>query len=367
MQLVALDDYADHAINLVMPWEGAWPPPEHELLIERNSLFLTGAAVGDTLLVEGPGGLQRTMPLAGLVHDMNQPPAQITGIPTAYVSRDTLPWLGLRRAFNVIYLRVADQLFDKAHIEQVALAAADRIDADGYTVTWIEVPTPGEHFSQEFLPTIILILGALALMTLVLSAFLVINVITAMLTQQTRQIGVMKTLGAEVNQVRRLYFVMVGVLGVLALLLSIPLGILGGQRFAVFMANQLNFDLVGIQLTGWVIALQILVGMLTPLLAAFFPINRAARMTVREAIQDQGVTGEATSETPMAARAKRLQEKLRSAAAAAPFVAQHLPPPRSPGAHADSAHAGRRCLHERAQRACVPLSHPGRDAAQSGL
>ncbi len=312
MQLLALDDYVDQAVDIVRPWTGAWPPPEQELLIERNSAFLTGAEVGDVLRIEMADGTQRTLPIAGLAHDMNQPPAQITGIPVAYVSRDTLPWLGLSRGFNAIHLRVADNQFDKAYIEQVALAASDKLAGSGETVFWTEVPNPGEHFSQEFLPTIILILGVLAVLTLLLSMFLVINVITAMLTQQTRQIGIMKSIGGKARQVRSLYFVMVAILGVLALILAIPLGVLGGQRFAVFMAEQLNFDLVGIQLVPAVLAIQIAVGLLTPLLAALFPVRRAANITVREALQDQGVTAEPVEETRLAALAKRVQDRFHT-------------------------------------------------------
>jgi putative ABC transport system permease protein len=312
MQLLALDDYVEQSVDIVQPWRGAWPPPEQELLIERNSAFLTGYDVGDILRIEMPNGTQRDLPIAGLAHDMNQPPAQITGIPYAYVSRDTLAWLGLPREFNAVHLRVADKLFDKPHIEAVAQDATDKVEGEGYSVFWTEVPNPGEHFSQEFLPTIVLILGVLAALTLLLSMFLVINVITAMLTQQTRQIGIMKSIGAQVGQVRTLYFVMVAILGVLALLLAIPLGVLGGQRFAVFMAGQLNFDLVGIQLVPWVLALQVAVGLLTPLLAAFFPVRRAARVTVREALQDQGVTAEPPHETRIASFVKRVQDRVNA-------------------------------------------------------
>ena len=311
MQLLALDDYQDQTSDLILPWQGTWPPGDHELLIERNSLALTGVEVGQELTIEMASGLQRTLPVTGLIHDMNQAPAFITGIPFAYVSRATLPWLGLSRDFNAIYLRVAQDATDKAHIEAIALDAADRVAEDGHTVFRTEVPTPDQHFAMEFLPTILLILGLLAALTLVLSAFLIINVITAMLTQQTRQIGVMKTLGARSRQVRSLYISMVLALGGLALLFAVPLGIWGGSRFAVFMARQLNFDLAGLQLTPSVIVLQIAVGLLTPLLAALYPIRRAARMTVRAAIQDQGMDSEPPPENRLNSLIKRIQDRLR--------------------------------------------------------
>ena len=46
-------------------------------------------------MIETSQGDQRLVPITGLAHDMNQPPAQITGIPYGYVTRDTMEWLGL--------------------------------------------------------------------------------------------------------------------------------------------------------------------------------------------------------------------------------------------------------------------------------
>src|SRR5690348_12176137 len=47
MRLEVIDDYHDIRINKVRPESGAWPPPRRELLIERASLGLTNANVGD--------------------------------------------------------------------------------------------------------------------------------------------------------------------------------------------------------------------------------------------------------------------------------------------------------------------------------
>ncbi|MBV7335536.1 ABC transporter permease [Chloroflexi bacterium TSY] len=305
LRLFALEDYQDHHVDIVRPHQGPWPPPERTLLIERNSLALTEAQIGDTLLLETEKGDQRPLRIVGLVHDMNQPPAQITGIPYAYVERDTLEWLGLSRNFNEVHLRVAENQFDKAHITQVAQAATDKIEESGYSVFWTEVPDPGTHFAMEFLPTILLILGILGVLALILSGFLVINVITAMLTQQTRQIGVMKAIGARAEQITILYLRMVLLFGVCALFISIPIGAFCARLFARFVAGQLNFDIDQFQLSPMILLLELAVGLLVPLLAALYPILVAARLTVREAVQSQGLEPPPPGENPIG---KRIQE-----------------------------------------------------------
>jgi putative ABC transport system permease protein len=295
VQLFMLADYEVNEVNRVLPYQGEWPPPDRQLLVERNSLFLTEAQLGDELLIETPDGRQRHLRIAGLAHDMNQPPAQITGVPYAYVTEKTMDWLGLPHQYNELHLVVAEGRFDKPHILTIAHQAADKMERSGFTVFWTEVPEPGQHFVEEFLPTILLILTALGVMALVLSGFLVVNVIAAILTQQTRQIGVMKAIGARTGSIAQLYLRMVLLFGLSALLLAMPLAVMGAQVFARFVASQLNFDLVRLALTPSVLGLQTLMGILAPILAALVPILAVARLTVREAIQDQGLdSGAAT-------------------------------------------------------------------------
>ena len=289
IQLFALEDYANNHVNIVRPWQGAWPPPDHQMLIERNSIGQTGVQVGEALVVENSLGDQRTLPIAGLAHDMNQPPAQITGVPYAYVTRDTLEWLGLSRSFNQLQILVAEGRYDKAHITRVAQAAADKLTRDGLVVAWTEVPEPGKHFVEDFLPTILLILTTLGVLALILSGFLVINVITALLTQQTRQIGVMKAIGARPMQIAELYLRMVMCFGLGALFLAVPLGALGARTYSGFIAGQLNFDLSGSGVQPLAVGLQVAVGILTPIAAAFFPVVATVQKTVREALSDAGV------------------------------------------------------------------------------
>jgi putative ABC transport system permease protein len=240
---------------------------------------------------------------------MNKPPAQITGIPYAYVTCDTLEWLGFPCRYNELHLVVAEGRFDEGHITQVAQAARDKLERSGYTILWTEVPKPGHHFAQDFLPTIQLILGVLGTLALVLSSFLVINVVTAILTQQTRQIGVMKAVGADSTQITALYLRIVLFFGLGALLLALPLGATGAYFFSRFIANQLNFDLVGLQLSPGILLLEVAIGLVVPALAALVPILQAARITVREAIQDQGLGTVGVAGT-VPARPARLHTRL---------------------------------------------------------
>ena len=310
LDLIALEDYEDNRVDMVRSISGPWPPPERQALVERNSLPLTGYQVGDSLLVENSLGDRRELPVVGITHDMNEPPAQITGVPYFYVSQDTLEWLGLPRRYNEVHLLVDGDRFDIEHVNRVAQAVTDKLEDTGVTVTWTEVPKPGEHWFEEFLPTILLIITSLGLLAVILSGFLVINVITALLAQQTRQIGVMKAIGGRPDQVAELYLRMVACFGVAALLLAIPLGAVAARGFSVFLAGQLNFDLGMVRPDARVIGLQVLVGILTPMVSAIFPVLATVRKPARESLQDSGLDADAGAPEGPLRRMMELQQRL---------------------------------------------------------
>ena len=80
-------------------------------------------------------------------------------------------------------------------------------------------------------------------MSLLLSVLLLVNTISALLTQQTRQIGVMKAIGAGTGQIARLYLGMVVVFGLAALAIAAPLAIWAARWIINLMAYLIDFTL----------------------------------------------------------------------------------------------------------------------------
>ena len=287
--LFALPDYENIAINKVEPQSGPWPPPRNALLIERNSLPLLEAEIGDAMVVELPDGRQRELLLAGTAHDINLPPARFINQAFGYVSFDTTQRWGYPRQYTSLSITVAENKDDAEHIQQVTDKVKDKLLSGGRAVSFTWVPTPGKHPADEILPAIFYLLGALGLLSLLLSGFLVVNTVSAILAQQVRQIGVMKTVGARSSQLIGVYLGTVLIFGLLSLLIAVPLGVAAAYGFTSFLASILNFDVVyeGIPLRA--LGLQVLVGLLVPLLAALWPVINGARITIREAISSYGL------------------------------------------------------------------------------
>jgi putative ABC transport system permease protein len=282
--LFAIPDYHDIRINQIRPVSGAWPPPSHALLIERAAMSFAKTAVGQRVLIELPDGKRRELPVAGIAHDLSQPPSFFVGKGYGYITFATLEWLGLPPTYNELYITVAEHEYDKAAIQHVADLVRNKIEKSGRQVFWSRVPTPGKHPVDQIVQAVMVLLGVLGVLALLLSGFLVINTIGALLAQQVRQIGVMKAIGACASQVRMLYLSIVLIFGLLSLVVALPLGALGAGGLSSFTAHLLNFDITSYSISPSVLALQLAVSLVVPLLAALWPIRHGTHVTVLEAI-----------------------------------------------------------------------------------
>jgi putative ABC transport system permease protein len=293
LQLNAIPDYNDITINKIHSETGVYPPPKHGLLIERASfaasLGLGDVKIGDMLTVEPPDGKRRQLLVAGSVHDMSQLPAFLNGAGYGYITYDTLEWLGEPRDYNQLMFVVKDDKLNQKHIEAVGKDLQDRMERSAIDVIFTLIFTPGEHPAQNFLNAFSYILGAIGILSLILSGFLIVNTLSAIMAQQVRQIGIMKSIGARTAQITSMYFVMVLIFGVLALLMAIPLGAFGAVGLASIFGGLLNFDVGGFHLNLRVVLVQMAIGLSAPVLAAILPIWRGVHVTVREAISEVGL------------------------------------------------------------------------------
>ncbi len=269
----------------------AWPPPKGSLLLERSALHLLDAramriGARSAAQIRMPDGKLREVAVAGLVNDLGPLPSNIQPIAYGYISFETLDELDEPHDYNRLYVIAAGNPQDRQAVERIITRVVEEVEDKGYPVFRAIVPEPGEPILGDNLNTVVLLLGALGVLSLALSAFLATNVIAAFVTQQIRQIGVIKALGGRVNQITRLYLQMAVVFGLLALFISVPAGWIGAFFLADFVAGQLDFDIVGFNLPPGVLALQAISAVLAPALAALVPILIGARITVREAISD---------------------------------------------------------------------------------
>ena len=265
----------------------AWPK-KGEILLETASAKWAGLTDGTDLQFETAGTSRPTLRVTGYVHDLNATIPIMTGRAIGYISYDSLPLLEEPAKANQLDV-VASPKMNEADLSRLAARLRDDVIAKrGVFVARTVVHTPGKHYIADILSAVSLLLAAIGILTLFLSGFLVINTISSLVSQQTRQLGVMKAIGARPGQLAAMYFVMVTAYGVGALLLALPLGALGGHWLVDFGAGVLNFRVSDYTTPTPILLLELAVGLLVPLAAASVPVIAGMRMPVRLALYSQG-------------------------------------------------------------------------------
>lgn len=290
LRLMGIDDFDDIRVDRFLPQEGSTKPGDREVLLERSGIGETGLNIGDTLVLERPDGKRRQLRVTGIVYAPTEPPAQFVGS-VGYVNMATMEWISGRDDFNQMLIVSAEQGDDQSHNEMVAEAVYEKIQKSGRNPSFPSVPVPNQHPLDQFIQGMVTVMGSLGVLAVFLSGFLVTNTISALLTQQIRQIGIMKSVGAQRIQIMQMYLALVLSFGVIALLIAFPLSRLVTRQFVDLVAGQFNFELTSYAIPLSVVLVQVGISLLTPMIAALLPVWSGTSITINDALGSEGGAG----------------------------------------------------------------------------
>ncbi|HKG54968.1 MAG TPA: FtsX-like permease family protein [Anaerolineales bacterium] len=283
-EIQTLPDFKSATINkLTLEGNANWPPPVNTVLLERSLQNIMN--VGDSIKVQLLNGDVHTLTVSGFVNDLSHLPSEISLSGLGYISLATADQLGFNNEYNQL-LVVFEDADTRSDVEVQTTKLVKDLEKAGYQVLSAPVPVPDKYFLGDNMTSVLFILNALGVLTLILSAFLVTSVMSAIMSQQIPQIGILKSLGGRINQTMSLYFQEVLLFGLLALLLAIPMGLIGAYFLADGVATGMNFNVTHFSLPAITLVLQAFSALLAPLLASLFPIVSGSRITIREAISN---------------------------------------------------------------------------------
>jgi putative ABC transport system permease protein len=284
IKLISVEDLGQVKINLLSGIEGKSSPDRRELIVSHDFLNSTGFQVGDEIQIELPDGSKQALPLVGLVSDQVTNGRDFLGGANAYISFDTMLWMGGDDYFNHLYVRVGGDSSDESHIETMASQIEDKLDRNNYSVYHTKIQPSNQHPLASIVFALLGVMAALGILILVLSSSLIVNTLNALLSQHLRQIGVMKLVGARSPQILGMYLVLILSYGLVALLLALPFSSGAGYALARLITGFINAEIQVFRVIPIAIILQVLIAVLIPLVAGFFPVNQGARTNVRRAI-----------------------------------------------------------------------------------
>ncbi|MEA5011255.1 MAG: ABC transporter permease [Angelakisella sp.] len=145
---------------------------------------------------------------------------------------------------------------------------------------------------QEQAMMIQMVLGGLAAISLFVAAIGIANTMVMSIYERTREIGVMKVIGAELRDIRVLFLMEAGMIGfiggvvgvVLSYLASYALNTFAGGLFADGMMGGGGTSAISV-IPPWLVLFALVFSIFIGVLFGFLPANRAVKISALEAIK----------------------------------------------------------------------------------
>lgn len=295
LSLVALPDYKNMKLNLLIPKKGVFPPGKGEIALERNSFTYGKYTLGETLTIKDLQDREIELTLTSMVYDNSAIPYMFTKQLTGFISWETLTIFSFPKKYNQLEIATDTNIKTLDDAQKLTDRLTKILEDRGVTVSSTQVAKPNQHWATDNSKAFTAILSIIGTFSLFLSAFLVVNTISALLAQQKKQIGIMKAIGARQKQVTALYLLTVSIYGVLALLVALPIGMALGYFFLKLVTDFLNLDINSFYLPPSIFFMQLAAALFVPLIAAVIPIIQSAKKPIRVALSDYQTASKVTT------------------------------------------------------------------------
>jgi len=289
MHLFVVPDFNEKRINKIGIDQGQLPQQAGEVLIERSCLSVITTSIGKSLAVTVENGKKASLKVSGIAHDPAQPPGWMHGEVYAYTRTESLPILGLPLVQNSLKLTLKDKTLSQSETRQVVLNLRKQLEQQGFRVIRTLVPPPATHPHDRQLKAILSILLVFSIITLVLASVVIANLMNGFLTRQIKQIGIMKAIGGTTPQLTRLYAGFIASMVLLGVSIGWTLHFPMARYFTNFVANQLNFNILDPNASGWLYLLQISICSLIPFIFGLLPVRQTLRKSVLSALNYTGL------------------------------------------------------------------------------
>ena len=252
-------------------------------------LFPGNVSVGDTVAVVRQNGSRVNATVAGVLA-AEEGPFGNDPLPQVYVPTD--PFYGTRLdapsddSPQRVYPTVTVVATDFGSIEAVQGDVRGYLDGDSDARTLkpesyeFRVQTVEDLVDQirELLDTFTAFVTGVAVISLVVGSIGIANIMLVSVTERTREIGIMKAVGAQNTDVLQLFLVEAVVLGVVGSLAGIVLGVLGAFAATRYVDLAMTFPI------EWA-GIAVVVGILVGVAAGIYPAWNAARTDPIEALR----------------------------------------------------------------------------------
>lgn len=261
--------------------EGRYPR-RGEVAIELRFATNHDLAVGDTIYFTPSNSPELAYRISGIVfHVYNLSPD--TGI---YANLTDANLLSRTNGYNLIAARFSNYASARQQADDFSEIL---LQETSYFPIQFQLQDPDFNPLNEGAQRVSNTLNFLAILSLFISAFSVINVTRKIVGEQKQQIGTLKALGASRLELIYIYVGISFSYGLIGVIPGVVLGVPLGYYLADVLAPEVNTVLIGFELSVRAIAIGIALGLIVPSVAALLPTFFGTRISILDAMTDMGI------------------------------------------------------------------------------
>lgn len=285
LELFSVNDFNNTKLNKIHYEEGEKNPKLHEALIERDAMGVANISLGDSLNVILPNNKEFPLKVTGKLADIALHPASVHNSVYLYVSHKTLSEMGLSQ--NKIEFILKNNKYDRDHILNSSSDYAKLLEANGYNVLSVDVPkTPGISMHLEEYQSSLFLLQVFAFVSFIFGCMIMANLISTILSGQTKQIGILKSIGASTNRIIISYMLAFCTLILSILLISLPLALFLTGKVSSFLLSFGNMHLADFSIPYYLLIIYLILILIIPLIIVYFPIQKGIKISIKEALNN---------------------------------------------------------------------------------
>jgi putative ABC transport system permease protein len=283
--------FADKTLEPMRLVEGEYPQPgQSEVAVEQRMADDYDFEVGDVidlrmLGIEGVPTEQWTIS-AIVFHAYND--ASDLAMYAPYDDAQVITGI---EGISILSVRFADFETAKANKDTIQAYLNENTP---YSAIFVMAEDPAQNRAIEGTKQFRAILSALAIVSMLVSGFLVLNVVNNLVTEQRRQIGVMKSLGATRSETFVIYGGIAVTYGLIGMIPGVLVGIPLGYQMAKIIGDFANTLIDSFAISSVAVVMGIVLGIAVPIVSSIIPVYFGTRVSILEAMTDLGIGGNYT-------------------------------------------------------------------------
>ncbi|MEV6729538.1 FtsX-like permease family protein [Streptomyces sp. NPDC051364] len=280
-------NWNDNELKSMKITSGQAPRGSTEVMIDADTAEKHHLKIGDELRTIAVTGDIRAR-ISGIASfTVTNPGATVVYFDTATAQEKLLGAPGL---FTHVNVTAKDGVSDEQLKQKVAAA----VGADTYKLqTAKEAADANRKDVGSFLDVMKYVMLGFAGIAFLVGIFLIFNTFSMLVAQRTREIGLMRAIGADSGQVLKSVVVEALLLGFVGSLLGVGAGVglaVGLMKLMGQMGMHLSTDDLTVAWTTPVVGLVL--GIIVTVVSAFIPARRAGKVSPMAALRDAGTPGD---------------------------------------------------------------------------